>query len=447
MWFDLARFGRGARFTRASFGGSSRFRTARFEDRADFREADFSAGIDFTKAAFGPEARFTEAVFAGEARFSGTAFADHARFNRATFRTASMFGPVLCAGTLDLGGAVFGTAVTVSATASKVRCRGTRWDARASLRLRYASVDLADATASNLLSVSSNPSPFNETPDETVLAGRNPQAGVDSLGGVDASTLALADIDLTTCVLTGAVNLDKLRLEGTTRMARPPRGLRRHGRRPVLWSTRNTLAEEHHWRAYQGASGWSAGPPGVPVPQPATLTVLYRRLRKSLEDGKNEPDAADFYYGEMEMRRHDRTRSAAERALLLLYWAVSSYGLRALRALVCLAAAVLATTLLLALWGLPQQPPRQVTTGTITGSAVTVTTTTPAAGRPTGPWQDRLSSRRLERALRVTVSSGVFRSAGQNLTPVGTYIELLARGAEPALLALAVLAVRNRVKR
>ncbi|MFZ1177322.1 MAG: hypothetical protein WAO15_13855, partial [Mycobacterium sp.] len=30
---------------------------------------------------------------------------------------------------------------------------------------------------------------------------------------------------------------------------------------------------------------------------------IYRDLRKGLEEAKNEPGAADFYYGEMEMRR------------------------------------------------------------------------------------------------------------------------------------------------
>ena len=39
---------------------------------------------------------------------------------------------------------------------------------------------------------------------------------------------------------------------------------------------------------------------------PGAVAVLYRALRKSREDAKDEPGAADFYYGEMEMRRHDR---------------------------------------------------------------------------------------------------------------------------------------------
>ena len=38
----------------------------------------------------------------------------------------------------------------------------------------------------------------------------------------------------------------------------------------------------------------------MPAPE---IAGIYRDLRKGLEDVKNEPGAADFYYGEMEMRR------------------------------------------------------------------------------------------------------------------------------------------------
>ncbi|MFC8706657.1 hypothetical protein ACFUIV_31345 [Streptomyces anulatus] len=41
----------------------------------------------------------------------------------------------------------------------------------------------------------------------------------------------------------------------------------------------------------------------------------------------------------------------------------------------------------------------------------------------------------------------MFRSSGQGLTTAGTYIEMTSRLTEPVLLGLAVLAVRNRVKR
>jgi hypothetical protein len=38
---------------------------------------------------------------------------------------------------------------------------------------------------------------------------------------------------------------------------------------------------------------------------PEHVAPLYRALRKAQEDAKDEPGAADFYYGEMEMRRQD----------------------------------------------------------------------------------------------------------------------------------------------
>jgi hypothetical protein len=45
------------------------------------------------------------------------------------------------------------------------------------------------------------------------------------------------------------------------------------------------------------------------------------------------------------------------------------------------------------------------------------------------------------------VNSVVFRSSGQDLTTAGTYTEMASRFAEPVLLALAPLAIRNRVRR
>jgi hypothetical protein len=64
---------------------------------------------------------------------------------------------------------------------------------------------------------------------------------------------------------------------------------------------------------------------------------LYRQLRRAVEDARNEPGAADLYYGEMEMRRLS-TRRWDERTLLTAYWLVSGYSLRATRAMLMLAA-------------------------------------------------------------------------------------------------------------
>jgi hypothetical protein len=63
------------------------------------------------------------------------------------------------------------------------------------------------------------------------------------------------------------------------------------------------------------------------------------------------------------------------------------------------------------------------------------------------PLADRFTGERLDQAIQVVLNSVVFRSSGQDLTTWGTYIEMVSRFSEPVLLALAVLAMRSRIKR
>jgi hypothetical protein len=84
---------------------------------------------------------------------------------------------------------------------------------------------------------------------------------------------------------------------------------------------------------------------------PDSIADLYRSLRKADEDAGNEPAAADFYYGEMEMRRASADCPRSERALLFLYWLVSGYGLRASRAFVALLLTVLLLAIGFRFWG------------------------------------------------------------------------------------------------
>jgi hypothetical protein len=280
---------------------------------------------------------------------------------------------------------------------------------------------------------------------------------------VDAALLVLTDTDLTYCRFADAFHLDQIRIGGRTTFARPPTGWHRRGLLPSRWSRRRTLAEEHHWRAatagqpapdpseHSSDGVWRTGPhhPDLArTPGPETVAALYRQLPKSLENAKAEPSAADFYYGECEMRRHDPTGTpAAERGLLWAYWALSGYGLRASRALTWLLLTTTVTALTLMLWGLPAVTPQPEFTGRQVGQDISLTTDTPYPVNPTGPLLNRLSTGRFEQALRVMINSVVFRSSGQDLTTAGNYVEMASRFTEPVLLALAVLAVRGRVKR
>ncbi|MFF2132437.1 pentapeptide repeat-containing protein [Streptomyces olivochromogenes] len=460
--FMGAVFGSNARFGQVTFEGGGDFTGTTFEDQVSFSEATFSYWASFDQATFNGEiADFGRATFKGDARFSWAQFTSSGNctwhFGQAKFETARALGPLACSGRLNLDRAEFAAPVTVEVAAERMSCVGTRFDGPATLRLSYAEADLSEAVLAHPVTVMSNARHGGPVP--TDLAKRpEATASVLSVRRVDAALLVLTDVDLRRCAFSGAHHLDQLRLEGECLFDAPPKGVR-WGLRPVRWTRRQVLAEEHHWRAQTGRvtarEGWtphSQGSDNTP-PGPAALVVVYRQLRKAFEDGKNEPGAADFYYGEMEMRRRDRRRDGrgtprTERWLLHMYWALSGYGLRASRAFCWLTVTAAATVLALMLWGLPNSDPKPQVTGTQAKAghevALIVDTPDPALSSAIA---DRFNWQRTEKAARVVVNSVVFRSSGENLTTWGIYIEMLSRLLGALLLALAVLAIRGRVKR
>lgn len=224
-------------------------------------------------------------------------------------------------------------------------------------------------------------------------------------------------------------------LNSTSRARRPSRGL--HA--PCVLAAVGS-GEEH-------PAGWQSDFPNDDGNLVADLEAFCRTRRRAPVDLPERHQPQDpIPYGECEMRRHDKTRPTGERWLLRAYWAVSGYGLRATRALVWLGAAMAITVAALMLWGLPNNEPKQEASGTVPtgGGAVTFEIDKDDPQNPTG---DKFTGKRFEKALNVTLNSVIFRSSGQDLTTAGTYIEMGSRLAEPILLGLAVLAVRNRVKR
>jgi hypothetical protein len=338
------------------------------------------------------------------------------------------------------------------------------------MRLRHAMVDLERATFTVPSFVAGADRPFAlPLPDPTGLDesqilsrvqedGRVPDDPwvpvLLSLRGADASNLAVTDVDLSRCLFAEARLLDQLRLEGRCIFDHPPEGLHAGRAWPPVWrwSRRQSLDEERLWRASKAKfSGWAKARSDKPAEvRPERLSGLYRQLRKAQEDAKNEPGAADFYYGEMEMRRHARSTPAAERAIIWLYWLISGYGLRALRPLAALVMlGVLVTTALVG-WGLAANTPPQHLAGTVTSTRqnparIDATLRTTKAQLP--PADQRWTGQRTRTALQVSLESIVFRSTAQPLTILGTWTTIAARILGPILLVLTLLAVRNRVKR
>jgi uncharacterized protein YjbI with pentapeptide repeats len=321
----------------------------------------FSGRAWFDGAEFRGTASFNEAHFSHLARFDGATCEKGMYFRETRFHGKALMTPV-SARSVDLRGAWFANQVELGAVVSSVDwdwdCAGARFEGGVVLSTRGE----VDASAAYFGAPS------------TILGAK-----VMSLAGCDVSNLVLTQTDLRKCRFQGAHRLDQLRVDGRMGFA-VPEGFGRARRR--------MLAEE-------------AG-----SLHPVLVAALYRSLRKSFEDSKNEAGAGDFYYGEMECRRRSWETPRAERVILWFYWLLSGYGQRASRALIALALVVAVVTGLLTVWG-----------------------------------QD------FGMASRIALSAVVFRDDRTELTAAGEWTVLVARFLGPVLLALAVLAIRARVKR
>jgi hypothetical protein len=465
--FDRATFKREATFRQATFRRIAAFGRAGFMGRAWFTGATFTGQAGFSRGLFKGNTWFDRATFEREAAFGRARFECEAGFREATFERARQLGPMVVHVHLHLDGALFHERIRIEVSTAVLSCRRTRFLAGVQLRVRRAQVVLDDADLAAPSVLSSAPAfprlSEGDWPQTVEIGWRVDRHGTPrllSVRGADVAGLTVAGVDLRACRFVDAHHLDKLRAEASN-FSNTPRGWR--------WTRRRTIAEEQQWRASKGGHGWyrlqnqppewfeveerSGGPGGVLLP--GDIARLYRELRKGLEDSKDEPGAADLYYGEMEMRRHDKRRqvhlernggiknsAAAEYAILSLYWLVSGYALRAWRALTSLAAVVLVASVIFAFWGFaaPDPPPRPVA---VDAQGALVYESQPKSDRPAG-WDE------LPTALRYSAQATTALLRGPDvraLTPIGEWLQIALRLIGPVLLGLAVLSVRGRVKR
>ena len=447
-WFDGAKFtGESATFNRVIFNGNVGFAQVAFKAYAKFGGARFEGDARFDGAAFGCGAEFGEVTFEGYGGFSWALFNGDARFADAMFNgDTPVLGPVIVAGLLDLNRAQFASPVRIEADADVLSCRRGRFPGGVRFGVGRAHVwlDDSDLSAPSLLTglslrrakdafapgnfsyLADFPDAAMHNLDKSLLEGGTASgpAGITerpsllSLQRANVAGLTLGNVDLGDCRFAGCHNLDKLRLEADTVFGLSPA--------VAGWERRQVIAEESAWRAARARPGRWRTPRSfsreeqLHVISPGAIAVLYRALRKSREDAKDEPGAADFYYGEMEMRRHDRGKGHADggwsqglvsRGVLTAYWLVSGYGLRAWRSLAALAAIVAGLAAAFRWCGFTQ---------------------------PATYWKSLLF------AFRSTIS---LTDAQVNLTAWGGLFQAILRLTGPVLLALTLLALRGRVKR
>jgi hypothetical protein len=431
-WFDEGTFRGRAGFSRATFNGYAWFGGATFRSRAGFGQTTFRCGAGFGGATFRGRAVFDEAVFHGRAWFSSV-----------SFEQTRQFGPLLAHRGLVMDGVQFAQPVQIEVSSTALCCRRARFAGGAQFRVRWARVVLDDTDLSAPSILAGTPRLSSEElacQEEQIarawlrlLPGQVPgRPQLMSLRRADVAGLGLNSISAADCRFADAHNLDKLRLESgvSFAIAPPPACWSRGGRR---WAGREVIAEERAWRADRPDRRWAA--PGWPswlgkqqpdALDPGQIAGLYRALRKSREDDKDEPGAADFYYGEMEMRRARPRRSnhsgqsgptsrgRVERCILTAYWLVSGYSLRAWRAVTWLAVITALFAVAFHLVGFAAPP------------------------RPASYWTSLLY------AFRATLS---LTDNQVTLTAWGSLLQAVLRLTGPVLLGLALLALRGRVKR
>ena len=452
--FDGATFNGNARFGKVTFSGNARFGKATFSGYAVFESATFSGYARFDGATFTGDARFDDSIFAaadarfdgvafgGDSVFDGATFGGNARFSEATFERVRELGRFVVRGHLVFDDCVFSERVSIEVVAIGLSARGTTFGGGVRLRVGYAEIALDDADFVR----PSTLSPTTWTPESDVavciLDARHIELQLRprliTLRGANIALLAVSDVDIRACRFFGAHGLESLRIEASCQWAATPAHWRSRAR--------DTIAEEHQWRSdstsaalgsslrREGADGpanWNTadmqapdwlehrdGPAGL---DPRQIAAVYRALRQSREDNKDEAGAGDLYYGEMEMRRHSRrpgkhqrgsAHSRGDRLLLTIYWVISGYGMRPVRALASLALAL------------------------IVGAAVL-------------HWYGFHEEINYGRALLFAAESSlsILKAPDANLSAGGQVVQLSLRLLGPLFFGLALLAVRARVKR
>lgn len=412
--FGAAKFLRTADFSGAVFHRSASFGGAEFAGPARYGGTTFHRDARFDNVAFATTARFAGAEFGGEARFRGATCGADCRFQRATFRRARTLGPLRVAQALVLDGASFEDHVRVVVTADRVTASDATFGSGTRLEITASEIELDNADFAR-------PSTLHG-----IHRSDGSQLRLIDLAGAHVAPLVLSNVDVQACRFFGAHGVESMRIEASCSWSRAPKG--------GPSRTRETIAEEHWWRAAGTGCGpvargcwriepevWISGSASPrwatanehEVLQPTQIATIYRALRKAREDGKDEAGAGDLYYGEMEMRRLGATSgNPGERALLTAYWLVSGYGLRASRALGWLAVVLTFGAALLDWFGFH----RQITYG-----------------------------RSLLFALESSIS--LLRPPDTSLSAGGQMIQIGLRLSGPLLFGLAALALRARVRR
>jgi uncharacterized protein YjbI with pentapeptide repeats len=398
-----------------SFAGYASFDELQAEQLA-LRNCGFTAEARFRSVDVSDSATLRRLVFSGVASLQNSRWRD-LYIAGCDFRGSAQFGGSAVSGRISLVQSSFAVCRRLELDARQCTLRGTRFDGPVSILVRSGIVDASLSSFQSgvdlVLSSDAELDLSNATisgPSVISTAGQASPARVKSIAGARLSGVTLRQLDLTECVMASAHAITDLTISGRGQLALAPRDLKVLGQREVI------ADEVDYRRSLTGRfliDAWRWTRPGLAAASapPLQIADVYRALRRAREDARDEPGASDFYYGEMEMRRHAGPR--LDRILLTAYWLVSGYGTRISRTLATYIAFVTGVALALQRLGLRHAESFGVALRYIISSTTVIT-------KPETPVA---------------------------LDGVGVYLQFSARIIGPALFALMLFAVRARVRR
>ncbi len=204
--------------------------------------------------------------------------------------------------------------------------RGAIFQRPVSMRLRASNIDLRDAQFADGGFLSADAESFVVTgatfrPTLRLEGMGQARPVIPDLKNCDVSGLALRAIDLSNCDFSGAVGLESVRIDQSSKFDKE---------KVAGLPSRLLISQELAWRRRAERTGSRRIERTVAVrPELRSMAAdaarTYAGLRESVESRGDISGSAGYYLGEMEMRRWSAVR--AERTVLVLYRWLSGYGM------------------------------------------------------------------------------------------------------------------------
>lgn len=297
-------------FNDCIFKGEADFANAYFEKEVEFKNVTFQKVVNFSNATFNENVSFINPIFKGEASFDNVNFEKESRFVKSVFmKEASFIDTTFGRMVFFISNAFQADTDFSSAKFMYNACfKDDSFKENASFRgAKFeGEVIFEDIRFNGMVNMGANFRSkaifrsFKSDKDDLMFSKSTSVSFCQAIF-MEPHLIEFAEVDFSSCDLRKA----DLRTIDFSLVTWKECGMR-YWRRKCLYRHPDATDEE--------------------------LEAVYRQIRQSYEDRKNYPEAGDFYYGEMELKRKKYWWRRYLPSLTSLYWLCSGYGQSPLQA-------------------------------------------------------------------------------------------------------------------